>query len=60
MEMEYTCAWALHKMSAVCDKSDLWFSESERKAFGEMLGRRTNIFVRSFISNVIGSGPKPK
>ena len=39
MEMHYTCAWSLHNMGAICDRAGFWFSESERKAFGETRSR---------------------
>lgn len=57
MEMEYTCAWAVHRMSNICDKAGLWFTESERKAFGEMLGRRKKVSVQSFKNIVVGTMP---
>ena len=51
MEMEYTCAWALHNLGAICDEAGLWFTESQRKAFGEIRGR-INLSFAIFSSKV--------
>ena len=50
MEMEYTCVWALHKLGAICDEAGLWFTESQRKAFGEIRGR---INLSAFLSFLV-------